>query len=44
MLSSSVAGRLTATKNASPPSQLLQWAGNPLFANHQEVKQHEDGN
>jgi len=43
MLSSSVAGRLTVTKNASPAYK-LQWTGNPLFANHQEVKQHEDGN
>jgi hypothetical protein len=22
----------------------LQWARNPLLANHQEVEQHEDGN
>lgn len=43
MLLSSVTGELTATKNASPPSQ-LQWAGNSLLANHQEVEQHEDGN
>ncbi|BAZ66931.1 hypothetical protein NIES4106_16840 [Fischerella sp. NIES-4106] len=43
MLLSSAAGGLTATKNASPSCQ-LQWAGNSLLANHQEVEQHEHGN